>query len=243
MDEYEKITKLLEEGKISPEEAEKLLAALDESESPPSPAAAGGWLRAQIDRADLNVRVDPVANEPRMEAHGAGGLELRREAGGWALRQKGRGLRIGFFNLLAKRQNVELVLPAAVGLDLRLAQGVVSVADPLPALRAHVGQGKVEFAGTEELDVQLAQGSVSGRVRLAGGSHRLNLGMGSVKLVLEEGSDLRLQLKTGMGEIAVTGALQHASEKAAAKFEGVVAEGTGLLKVSVGMGSVEVEVL
>ncbi|WP_457636898.1 SHOCT-like domain-containing protein [Oceanithermus sp.] len=57
MDEYAKIAKLLEEGRISPEEAEKLLAALDEPGEGPQPPVANSLLRVRIDRADLLVRV------------------------------------------------------------------------------------------------------------------------------------------------------------------------------------------
>jgi len=243
MDEYAKIAKMLEEGKISPQEAEKLLAALDEPAPQTSPAAVGNSLRARIDRADLLVRVDPAISEPKVEAPAALNLELQKDSDGWSLKQKGGKIRVGFFDLFSKRHAVELALPVGVGLDLNLGQGALKVADSLPVLRARIGQGGADFAAVEEVDLQIGQGSINGRARLSGGSHRLGAGMGSVKLVLEEGSDLRLQLKTGMGEISVTGSLQYSSPKPAAKFEGVVGEGRGLLKVSVGMGNVEVEVL
>lgn len=243
MDEYAKIASLLEEGRISPQEAEKLLAALDGPSPERKTAAAGGSLRVQIDRVDLRVGVDPALGEPKVEAPDSLRLSLQHRENGWELKQQGSKLRIGLFDLFSKRHAARLLLPAGVGLDVRLGQGALSVHDPLPALRASVGQGSVDFTAVEELDVQLAQGSISGRARLAGGSHRLSLGMGSVKLVLEKGSDLRLQLKTGMGEILVTGAVQHASKKPSARYEGSVGEGRGMLKVSVGMGSVEVEVL
>ncbi|WP_457630160.1 SHOCT-like domain-containing protein [Oceanithermus sp.] len=243
MDEYAKIAGMLESGRISPEEAEKLLAALDEAEpaAPESPRT-GRWLRARLDRADLTVRVDPRAGAPAVSGSEAGRLILEDGEDGWRLRQKNARFRLSFFNLLTRRMSVELTLPPDAGLELRLGQGRVRIADRLPALTASIGQGQLDFAGAEGLDVQLAQGSVSGRARLSGGSHRLSLGMGSLKLALEEGSDLRLQARTGMGEISVTGSLQYAGEKAAARYEGVVGEGRGLLKISVGMGTVEVEV-
>jgi len=243
MDEYTKIASLLREGKISPDEAEKLLDALDEFESGRPQVVRSGLLRARLDRADLLVRVDPAINEPEVEAPAALNLELQKDGDGWSLKQKGGKVRVGLFDLFGKRHSVGLTLPAGVGLELRLGQGALRVADPLPALRAKIGQGSADFATVEEVDLQLGQGSISGRARLSGGSHQLGAGMGSVRLILEEGSDLRLQLKTGMGEISVTGSLQYTSPKPTAKFEGVVGEGRGSLKVSVGMGNLEVEVL
>ncbi len=240
MDEYTKIAGMLEEGRISPEEAEKLLMALDGLDSSPSPEA-GRWLQAQVNRADLRVSVDPAAGRPRVEADESLGLELIDEGKGWVLRKRDSSTRIGFFNLLSKRHEIEIVLPAGTGLDLRLGQGAVKVIDPLPGLRTQIGQGQLEFAGAEELDLQLAQGSISGRARLEGGSHRVSAGMGSVKLALQEGTDLRLQIRVGMGEVAVTGSLQYANKKPAISYEDVLGKGRGLLKISLGMGSVEVD--
>ncbi|WP_457636897.1 hypothetical protein [Oceanithermus sp.] len=151
-------------------------------------------------------------------------------------------MRVGFLDLFSKCHPVEVALPAGVGLDLRLGQGALKVVDSLPAMRARIGQGRADFATVEGLDLHLGQGSINGRARLNGGSHRLATGMGSVKLVLEQ-SDLRLLLKTGLGEMVVTGAVRHVSKNPAAKYEAVVGEGRGLLRVSTGMGSVEVEVL
>ena len=242
MDEYAKIASLLQEGKINPDEAEKLLAALDDVEPAPTPVASGGLLRARVGRADLLVRVDPAASEPRFKSPAALELELRKEEDGWSLKQKSGGLRVGFFDLLGKRHGVELTLPPGFSLDLHLGQGKLRVADPLPGLRAKIGQGSASFATVEEVDVRLGQGPIEGRARLTSGVHQLGLGMGSLKLTLEKGSDLTLQIKTGMGKINVGGAIRYASEKPASRYEGVVAEGRGRLEVSVGMGKVEVEV-
>lgn len=50
----------------------------------------------------------------------------------------------------------------------------------------------------------------------------------------------RLEVRVGMGELAVDGSLRYHEEGRSQRFEGVLGKGLGGLKVSVGMGEVEV---
>lgn len=241
MDEYMRIAKLLEEGKIDPEEAGRLLEALDEGERTTAAAPADGRLRARLERADLEVRVREGLNAPVVEEDGGLGLRLEAADGGWRLSGTSRQRFLGAFGLLRSRKSAVLLLPAGVGLELRLGQGEVRAEDPLPELKVQLGQGRVSFAAAEALDVQLGQGEVQGSVRIVRGRHRVQLGMGRVKLVLAEGSDVELHVSTSLGELRVGGGLQHRGGGPAQRFAGRLGEGRGELKVAVGMGEVEVE--
>ncbi len=242
MDEYLRIAKLLEEGRIDPEEAGRLLEALEEEGAQPAPLVGDGRLRARIERADLWVRVRADLDAPVIEEDG--GLEARLEADGsdWKLAAAGgRRKFFGAFNLLDRRKALRLALPPGLALDLRLAQGRVRVEGAVPALKAWLGQGQLHFERSDALDVQLGQGEVEGRVRIVQDRHRVRLGMGRMRLTLEPESDLRLELNTGLGEVAVSGRLQHDGKGPSVGYSGVVGEGRGELKVSVGMGEVEVK--
>ena len=239
MDEYLRIARLLEEGKIDPEEAERLIEALEGGEKA-QVASEGRRLRVRIERADLEVRVREGREAPAVEQDGGLGLKLEEDAEGWKLAGAARQRFFGAFGLLAGRKAAVLALPADVGLELRLGQGEVRVEGTLPWLRVQMGQGRLRFAGASSLDVQLGQGEVQGRVRIADGRHRLRLGMGEVKLALAEGSDLRLQVSVSLGRLGVSGSLNHRGEGPGQRFEGVLGAGRGELRVSVGMGKVEV---
>ena len=241
MDEYEKIARLLEEGKISPEEAEKLLDALEPAE-PAGEVEAGaqeGWLEVVLERADLSIRVDPSLSEPRVLEDGGLKIAIKRTKHGWKF--KGPTTRIGIFNLVRARKKAALAIPPGLGLKLRLGQGKVDIAGKLPALDLQLGQGQVRFGAVERLRLSLGQGKVNGRALLTAGKHSVSLGMGRVNLALEEGSDLRFELEVALGEMAVTGTEKHASEGRGGKYSGTLGEGRGYLKVSVGMGEVEVK--
>ena len=240
MDEYGKIAKLLEEGKITPEEAEKLLVALDEAgdPAPAAPMTSRSSLRVRLDRADLHLRVDPEASEPRIVD--AEGMKLRLDRKGevWELTQAQKWP-ISFFNLAAKRRSLVLALPSGMGLELNIGQGSLEAEGPLPFLKAQLGQGRLRFERADGLSISLAQGSVEGNARINEGVHQIKLGMGEVKLTLLEGSDLRLALKTALGEVALSGGLH--GEGRGNNFSGALGEGRWLLKVSLGMGNVEVQ--
>ncbi|WP_456415126.1 SHOCT-like domain-containing protein [Oceanithermus profundus] len=241
MDEFMRIAKLLEEGKIDPEEAGRLLEALDEGGRTPAAAGAAGRLRARLERADLEVRVREGLRAPVVEEDGGLGLRLEAADGGWQLTGTSRQRFLGAFGLLSARKAAVLALPVGVGLELRLGQGEVRVEGALPALKAQLGQGRLRFAAAEALDVQLGQGEVQGSVRITGGRHRVRLGMGRVKLALAEGSDVQLHASTSLGELRVRGGLQHRGEGRAQHFEGALGSGQGRLEIAVGMGEVEVE--
>ncbi|HGY09277.1 MAG TPA: hypothetical protein ENK37_04380 [Oceanithermus profundus] len=241
MDEYMRIARLLEEGKIDPEEARRLLEALEGESAEPVRVASRGGLRARIERADLRVQVRAGLNEPVIEEDD--GLNARLEAAGsdWKLTAGGTRRRFfGAFNLLDPRKKLRLALPPDLALDLQLGQGEVRIQGALLALRVQLGQGRLRFDRTDALDVRLGQGEVEGRARIVEDHHRVQLGMGKVRLTLEPGSDLRLKVNTGLGEAKASGRLQYEGKGPSVSYDGSVGEGRGELKVSVGMGDVEV---
>ena len=242
MDEYLRIAKLLEEGKIDPDEAGRLLEALEGESAGPAPVVGKGWLRARIERADLRVQVREDLDAPVIEEDG--GLEARLEADGsdWKL-SAGGGRRkfFGAFNLLDSRKALRLALPPGLALELQLGQGEVRIQGALPALRVQLGQGRLRFDRSDALDVRMGQGEVEGRVRVVDDRHRVQLGMGKVRLTLEPESDLRLKVNASLGEVKVSGRLQHEGKGPSVSYSGTVGEGRGELKVSAGMGDVEVK--
>jgi hypothetical protein len=86
------------------------------------------------------------------------------------------------------------------------------------------------FAGPIKLSV--AAGNIDASGRLDGGDSSIRCQMGEVKVRLDKSSNVRINARTTMGEIATSGAKDN-----------VVGAGSGILDVSCTMGNVQVDVV
>ena len=207
---------MLKEGRLSREEAERLLAALGVEAS--SEEGVRRWLRIEGGMGRIEIR--PAAgDEVSASGFGAGEVFLETGAEGGLLELKTRGPK-----LLQGALRVEVKLPRDYGVELALGQGALR-AESLAGLRGELGTGKVEAAGIRALDLELGMGSARLGLLLQEGEHRLELGMGDVELYALPGASFRIEGEAGLGSVA----------------RRVFGEGRARLRVELGMGRIRVE--
>ena len=218
MTERERIQALLDDGRITREEADRLLEALAEAEAaeaeaeaqagptpPPPPRPSLGqptrWLRARVSARTLEVRVDPALSEPKVEGEAefcAKGTDYYLDA-----RYKGpKGWHGGEWH--AHERPVTVTLPGGVGLDVDLSAGTV-IADDLPYLRASVGAGNLIARNLGGIDANVKAGTLNAELYLDQGQHRVQVKAGSAVLKLLPGSDYEAQGEVIMGNFTSTG--------------------------------------
>lgn len=262
MDEYTRIAELLESGKITAEEAQRLLEALEEAVRPgPSGGDGAVELAVRLRRAELSLVVREEASEPRLEAE-VEGVTLERAEGGWRLYDRSEGLDLGgllgFLRGALLRQ-VALAVPPGTRVRLHLGQGTLRSQGRLGALEGELGQGtarieevvRVRFElgqGTlvvgraEALDLELGQGTIEASARLAEGRHRVEAGMGTVRVGLLEGSDVRMRLESGLGSVRLIqgSRVRDEGQRRRGALEATLGSGRARLDVESGLGTVEV---
>jgi len=186
MDEVERILRLLSEGKITKEEAERLLAALEG----PAAGASVGRLAIDADRAEIHVRPAP-GDQVTARGFGAGELKLDRKGQEAWLRWRSRAPVLG-------RGRIEVELPAGWGVVLELGQGRLE-AEALPFLKGSAGQARVRVGRLAALDFDLGQGRFEAGLALRQGRHRLTIGMGRAKIRPLPGADFVIEGEVGLG--------------------------------------------
>jgi len=222
-----RILKLLEEGKITREEAELLLEALSEGKGQPAaeaaPESVETWIEIKARHADVRITEGAELNAV---AFGPGQVFL--DGNRVIAEQPRRGL----WGLKTPRMRLEVRVPAGAGVALDLGMGQLE-APALVALQGSLGMGSVRLGRLCGLDFHLGQGDFKADLLVRGGRHRLEIGMGRARLRVLPGANLRLIRRIGLG---------HASSKPAMGLGETMVFGAGdaELKVEVGMGSVEV---
>lgn len=241
MDERERIEALRREGKISHEEAQMLLEALEsadrvESEvqtnlepeggwayqSQPSPAGMR-WVKVNVLAGGLEVRVDPSLQEPQLW-----GEALVRQVGQDFVVEP-QPVQGGFLGGLLKNLKaggLKLRIPAGWGLELDGKAADIEV-DGVAFVRGHLLAGDIELRGVGGLDLDVKAGNIQGSLLLQGGSHRLRIEMGNAQVRLLPGSSVKLKAGVGLGNLETPG---HQ-----------VAGGAGTLEAYVRMGNLEIE--
>ncbi|WP_119315810.1 hypothetical protein [Calidithermus terrae] len=241
MTERERIQALLDEGRITQEEASLLLEALAEAEAAEAEAEAQAgptrWLRARVSARTLEVRVDPSLSEPRVE----GEAEFRAKGTDYHLdaRPKGpKGWHGGEWH--AHERPVTVSLPGGVGLDVDLSAGTV-IADDLPYLRASVGAGNLIARNLGGIDANVKAGTLNAELYLDQGQHRVQVKAGSAVLKLLPGSDYEAQGEVIMGNFTSTGKHRLDNERGfpgmRQSFNILEGQGRAKLEIQVKMGS------
>ncbi|MGK0617443.1 hypothetical protein [Meiothermus cerbereus] len=246
MTEQERIQALLQAGKITQQEADLLLSALDEGEAAveearktmgeqyAAPAAADGqpeglrWVRVRLMAGQLEARLDPGLKRPVVE----GSAEVRPL--GEDLEVVPNWFAEGFLHgLLGRTGTLELRLPPGWGLEVDGKAGQIE-AEGIAFLRGRVAVGNVELRAVEGLDLEVTAGNIEGSLLLRDGTHRLRVSMGNAELDLLPGSSVRLNPSVSTGNQEIRG-FDYGSS-------GVrqLGDGQASLEVALRMGNLEV---
>jgi hypothetical protein len=143
----------------------------------------------------------------------------------------------------AKRPDLRVTVWLPVTTDLAVVLGNGDLATALDGrLNAALGNGGVALTGAHSaLEVSVGNGQVQGTARLNQGENSVHLGNGAVDLQLLPGSDAKLQVNTGLGEVQATGLPGKVQKHdwAGGSYNGQVGAGTARLIVEVGHGDVQ----
>ncbi len=231
------------EGKLTPEEADRKLGELEAASSPspgvepaPSsaPAATPGVRTVRVNRVagSVDVQGDPsvleaVAEGEHVASHQGDTLIIEGGHGEVGFAFGNRGLQMpGIDRRLVVRMNPDLAL------DASLQAGTLRVYGLKGAIKANVQAGSARLDGFQgPLDINVQAGSLRGTGVLAGGESRIRSEAGSVKLHLERGSSVTIDVDSTMGS---SNLLEAGGDHA------TVGGGAGRLRIDSTMGSVKV---
>lgn len=259
MSEQERIQALLQAGKITQQEADLLLSALDEGDAAArqadwtinetvgqpqyAPSASSEqpgwqpqglrWARVKLTAGQLEVKLDPSLQMPVTE----GQAEVRQVGSDLEITPK--MVNSSFLGgLLGGLGSLELRLPAGWGLDLGSKAAQVEV-EGVAFLKGRVAAGNVELRGVEGLDLEVTAGNIEGSLLLREGQHRLQVSMGNAELDLLPGSSVQLSPGVSLGNLETRGfSRSYAADGSEVRQVG---EGKATLEVSVRMGNLEVK--
>jgi hypothetical protein len=248
MTEQARIQALLEAGKITQQEADLLLSALEEGEAAAQQAqavigeqyassgAAGWqpeglrWVRLKLTAGQLEARLDPAIEMPVLE----GPAEVRRV--GADLEIVPETMNAGFLNgLLGRMGRLELRLPPGWGLEVEGKAAQVE-ARGIDFLKGRVAVGNVELEAVKGLDLEVTAGNIEGSLLLQEGTHQLRVSMGNAELNLLPGSSVRLSASVSLGNQEIRGLERNPNGG-----DRQIGEGRARLEVSVRMGNLEIK--
>ncbi|HEU4740681.1 MAG TPA: DUF4097 family beta strand repeat-containing protein [Meiothermus sp.] len=249
MDERSRIRALLEGGRITQEEADTLLEALDELEAEEAPTlqkeikpvavapAELRWVKVILHSEDLKARFDPRLEQPLIE----GQVEVQEEGSGFLVtRQRGKRRERGayfFENVLRyfEGSEVRVHLPAGWGLELYVTSGEVEV-EGIPFVRGKIGSGDVELEDVQGLDLRIASGELEATLRLTQGEHKLVMGSGDAEIRFV-GSSVQIAGVLGNGELDPRGNFSQRGRL----VKGLVGPGAAKLSIQMGSGDLTLE--
>ncbi|WP_018465221.1 hypothetical protein [Calidithermus timidus] len=217
MNDHERIEKLLEEGKITEEEARLLREALgtplSEPATPDAPSTLR-WVRVRLTAGELVASFDPNLREPEVE----GKVETR---------ENGRDLEVAPQTTVGglKVGRVNVRVPAGWGLEVHGTAGEVR-ARGLPYVKARLMAGEVDLSDVQGVDVEVKTGQIEGSVVLTQGRHRLHVTLGEVDVKILPGSSVKVESRVGLGNLETT--------------PRQVGQGQAQLEASVSVGNLEV---
>ncbi|GIW24172.1 hypothetical protein [Meiothermus sp.] len=246
MSEQERIQALLLAGKITQQEAELLLSALEEGDTAAQQAQATlgeqyaapatgwqpeglRWVRVRLTAGQLEARLDPSLQMPVVEGPAevrpvGADLEVWPEMAGGS-----------FFGLLGRMGSLELRLPSGWGLEIDGKAAQVE-AESIAFLKGRVAAGNVELVAVEGLDLEVTAGNIDGSLLLREGQHRLRASMGNVELEMLPGSSVQLHPSVSLGNQEIRG-----FDRSVNGAHRQLGEGRASLEVSVRMGNLEVK--
>ncbi len=202
MSEQERIQALLQAGKITPQEAELLLSALEESENEPDPAqklfqpeAPLGlrWVRVRLTAGRLEAQLDPSLSQPQVE----GQAEVRSVGGDVQVISHTNGLLEGW---LGRGVSLVLRLPPGWGLEVDSKAAELEV-EGVRFFKGRVAAGNVALKAVEGLDLEVSAGNIEGSLLLREGQHRLRVSLGNAELAFLPGSSVMLRPSVSLGNL------------------------------------------
>jgi hypothetical protein len=254
------LLQLVADGRLSPTEAAALLASASDQEQEPSVSADGAPVAAPPSGPRLTkVRVegglrrckivgDPSVAEVRVE--GQHTIDRRGECivinaddalgAGWSFASaRGASLRLGRDH---RASSLSIRMNPTLALELAMDASTTSVDGVTGPIVAKVDAGSLAIKGSAApVDLRVDAGVVAFDGRLADGNSRIRCDVGDVKILLRQGSDVRVTSNVDVGRISVGNSVDKGIRIGGSSRELVVGDGTATLDIQTGIGRVKVE--
>ena len=266
MSDEARIRALLEEEKITEEEAERLLAALQEIDEPEDGevdregvAKEGESVSAgEVER--LPSKSVPTAGEkPRAWVEvdmSAGSLNVSVDPslteptfstkghGKGSLERDGEGWHARFKGeseswLGGETFTITLHLPKGCGVGLNGRAGTVSL-NNVPSLKGEMRAGTLRARGLGGLDLEMRAGTFEAALLLTEGDHRLDMRAGTATLTLLSGSSVKVTGDGTAGSLGLPATFTRNDRVAGASFTGVLGSGAATLALQQKAGTLKV---
>lgn len=219
MTDSERIEALHAEGRITREQADMLLAALEEqdafaaeaeAEAEPAPLTPElvtdglRWLELSALGGDFDIEVRPGITQPVSED---GHVTLTSNGARVSLAEDDSdGPNRNFIDRLLDRISsntgrLSVYLPAGWAVKLKVTGGDIDITGPIAALRGHVMAGDLKVSETAQLDLTMNAGEADIGLRASSGEHRLRVHVGSAEVRILPGSSLDVNASVNVGNI------------------------------------------
>lgn len=256
MTEAERIQALVEEGRITQEEADELLAVLSDTPDIPENETRSeneardetetvlpgggeisnnipqnglrGWVSIKLGAGDLKIRVDDSVSEPQIESEM--GVAVTRRGQDFEVRGAGRESLLE--NLLSRLGDVSIRVPTGYGVDIHATSGDVGI-DDIPFVKGRLTSGDIELRNVGGVDLSTIGGDLTVSLCLVTGEHRLKATSGDVDITILPGSSVSVTGKATSGDLSLPQNFQQEGRFGSRTFHGTI--GTGDAKLSLGL--------
>lgn len=206
MSDRERIERMHQNGVITRQEADRLLRAVRdvqggaEPAAPPRPDVPMLHVRGALQA--LIITVEPGLRRPL--AHG---YTVQDTSDGASVTMSEGGI-IGEVLNVDRGNPSHIELPAGWGVDFKVGAGSVAINGPVAFVTGSLAAGELRIEETAGIDITQSAGDVRIGLLATSGTHRLNLGMGSVQITFLPGSFANVDATVKLGSIRARGALQ-----------------------------------
>ncbi len=268
MSEVDRINAMVEEGKITQQEADRFIAvlleeidateqqvrgieAVAERATQAEPAAESNrgswpehtpWVTISMLAGDLDVRVDDSLEESMVKAEG-GEVDIQRDGSDYRVSQFSSKGGDWMERLIGgfRRGALKVRLPPGFGLGLNVKAGDVTVRG-VPYLRGNLLAGDLDAGELEGVDLTMQTGDLDLDPRPTYGSHRVGVSVGDVKVRLLQGSDTNVTGRVSIGEIDAQGVdVQSERHGLGATMEATLGSGQADLDLKLSTGQLTLE--
>lgn len=219
----------------------------------PSAPIGGNRLVVRCDAAGLVLRGDPALTSPILR-EGNGQVELVETPDGWLLWPIGDALEAGWerkrslIDLIKSvtwwnRSDIEVEVPTSVTeIDFQMLASDVDVSGIPARVTGRLKADDLDLRGITGIDLDLWTWDLDVSGCFAQGEHRIRGVAGDVDVVLEPGSDVRIEVGGQVGDANLRGLTpgHGVGSGRGARYRGQLGEGAALLRIEMTAGAVEV---
>ena len=172
-------------------------------------------------------------------------IENEEETGGYSFAGRGAARARLWAAGVGQHRLRQVVIRAnpELALNAELAAGTLSILGVRGPIRARVSAGSLRVEGfAAPLDIAVSAGSVTARGVLDHGDSEIECDAGKVRLVLEPGSNVRVQARADLGKVDIHGAGEDGSSEwlLGGGHDATIGTGAASLKIRASMGAVQV---